>query len=136
MIFIDSSFYLSLLKSRDSNHEKAATQWRSLPDDAQKMTSQAIVGEVLTVGSQRHDRQLTIAFVEEIRNGNTIIVLETAPLVARAWEIFKRVTKKDVSWVDCYSLAIIEAYKIPTVFTFDKDFKRLTPTPPSPGVWW
>lgn len=125
MIFIDSSFYVSLLKKRDSNHRKAVDWWRSLPDDAQKMTSQAILGEVLTVGSQRHDRQLTIAFVEEIRAGNTIIILETMPLVARAWEIFRKVTRKDVSWVDCYSSAIIEMYKIETVLTFDKDFARL-----------
>lgn len=125
MIFIDSSFYVSLLKKRDSNHGKAVDWWRSLPDDAQKMTSQAILGEVLTVGSQRHDRQLTIAFVEEIRAGNTIIILETMPLVARAWEIFRKVTRKDVSWVDCYSSAIIEMYKIETVLTFDKDFAWL-----------
>lgn len=128
MIFIDSSFYLSLLKKRDSNHEKAVDWWRSIPDDAQKVTSQAILGEVLTVGSQRHDRRLTIAFVDEIHAGNTIIVLETAPLVARAWEIFKEVTKKDMSWVDCYSWAIIQAYKIETVLTFDREFQRLLGT--------
>ncbi len=125
MIFIDSSFYVSLLKKRDSNHRKAVDWWRSLPDDAQKMTSQAILGEVLTVGSQRHDRRLAIAFVEEIRAGNTIIVLETAPLVTRAWEIFKKVKSKNISWVDCYSRAIIEVYKVETVLTFDKDFARL-----------
>lgn len=136
MIFLDASFYLSLLKKRDSNHEKAAALWRSVPEDAQFITSQAVLGEVLTVGSQRHDRGLTIAFVERILASNTMVVLETASLVARAWELFKKVTKKDVGWVDCYSLTIIEAYKIPTVFTFDRDFKRLIPIPSSSGVWW
>lgn len=125
MIFIDSSFYLSIFRKNDSNHEKAINWWRSIPDNAQKMTSQAILGEVLTVGSQRYDRRLTIAFVEEIHVGNTIIILETAPLVAHAWEIFKKTSKKDISWVDCYSRAIIEAYKIETVLTFDKDFQKL-----------
>ena len=125
MIFIDSSFYLSIFRKNDSNHEKAIIWWRSIPDDAQKMTSQAILGEVLTVGSQRYDRRLTIAFVEEIRAGNTSILLETAPLVTRTWQIFKEIIKKDISWVDCYSWAIIEAYKIETVLTFDKDFQKM-----------
>lgn len=125
MIFIDSSFYLSIFRKNDSNHEKAINWWRTIPDDAQKMTSQAILGEVLTVGSQRYDRRLTIAFVEEIHAGNTTIMLETASLVARTWEIFKEITKKDISWVDCYSLAIIQTYKIEMVLTFDKDFQKL-----------
>ena len=125
MIFIDSSFYLSLLKKDDSNHVKAADWWRTLAEDESKMTSQAILGEVLTVGSQRHDRSLTIAFVSKILAGNTIIILETATLVTRAWEIFKKVAKKDVSWVDCFSLAIMEAYKIKTIFTFDRDLQKM-----------
>lgn len=125
MIFIDSSFYLSILRKNDSNHEKAVDWWRSLKDDAQKMTSQAILGEVLTVGSQRYDRRLTIAFVSEILSGNTTIVFETGQLVASAWDIFQEVTKKDISWVDCYSRAIIESYKIETVLTFDKDFQKM-----------
>lgn len=128
MIFVDASFYLSILQKNDSNHTKAVSWWKSFPDDVQKMTSQAILGEVLTVGSQRHDRRLTIAFVEKILAGNTNIVLETAPLVARSWEIFKKVTKKDVSWVDCYSAAIIEVYKIETVLTFDREFQQLLRT--------
>lgn len=125
MIFIDASFYLSILRKNDSNHKKAVSWWKSFPDDVQKMTSQAILGEVLTVGSQRYDRLLTIAFVEKILAGNTNIVLETSPLIARAWGIFKKVIQKDVSWVDCYSAAIAEAYKIETVLTFDLDFQKL-----------
>lgn len=137
MIFIDASFYLSILRKNDSNHDKAVNRWKSIPDDAKKMTSHAVLGEVLTVGSQRYDRRLTIAFIEEIGFGNTSILLETSSLVARTWEIFKEITKKDISWVDCYSLAIIEHYNIGTVLTFDKDFQKMVaiPTPSSPGAW-
>ncbi|OGG13598.1 hypothetical protein A2875_01190 [Candidatus Gottesmanbacteria bacterium RIFCSPHIGHO2_01_FULL_46_14] len=131
MIFIDASLYLSILRHNDSNHAKAVTWWKSFPDDVQKMTSQAILGEVLTVGSLRYDRRLTIAFVEKIRAGKTTIMLETPPLVARGWEIFKNVSKKDVSWVDCYSCAIIQAYKIETVLTFDRDLQLLIKLPPT-----
>lgn len=125
MIFIDASFYISLLKPTDSNHDSAVSIAKE-HGLAPKITSQSVLGEVATVGSQRFSREATIVFIDDILHGRTTTVLfETPTLVDRAWEIFKRVTKKDVSWVDCYSLAIIEAYKIETVLTFDKDLKEL-----------
>lgn len=134
MIFVDASYYISLLKPSDSNHKTALALAKQYEKE-ELMTSQAVLGEVATVGSQRYNKEATVAFIEGILGeGTTMIVLEQRELVDRAWEIFKNVTKKDVSWVDCYSLAIIEAYKIPTVFTFDKDFKRLIPTPLSRGA--
>lgn len=124
MIFVDASFYIGLLKPTDSNRSKAqalAKQYKK----QKLMTSQAVLGEVATVGSQRYNREATIAFIEGLfQESTTTVILETASLVARAWEIFRKATKKDVSWVDCYSLAIIEAYKIKTVLTFDKDLQN------------
>lgn len=125
MIFIDASFYASLLRENDSNHQNAIAQWRNLGPYEKKLTSQAVLGEVATVGSQRYDKRLTVDFIEEVQAGNTTIILESTPLVDRTWEIFKKVKSKNVSWVDCYSLAIIEAYKIEIVLSFDRDFQRL-----------
>lgn len=125
MIFVDASFYVSLLKPTDSNHETAVAIARE-HGMAPKLTSQAVLGEVATVGSQRFSKEATIVFIEDILRGSTTTILfETHELVDRAWEIFKKVTKKDVSWVDCYSLAIIEEYKIETVLTFDKDLQKM-----------
>lgn len=125
MIFVDASYYISLLKSTDSNHNNALAIAKE-HGKAPKLTSQAVLGEVATVGSQRFSKEATIAFIEDILRGSTTTVLfETHELVTRAWEIFKGIPKKDVSWVDCYSLAIIEAYKIKMVLTFDKDLARL-----------
>lgn len=124
MIFVDASFYISLLKPTDTNHHRAEDLAKEHGLDL-KLTSQAVLGEVMTVGSQRFSREATIAFVQDLFAGKTTTVLyETRELVTRGWELFKRISKKDVSWVDCYSLAIIEAYKVKTVLTFDKDLQR------------
>ena len=128
MIFIDASFYVSLLRENDSNHHNAIAQWRKLGPYEKKMTSQAVLGEVATVGSQRYDKRLTIDFIEEVQAGNTAIILESTTVVDRTWEIFKKIKSKNVSWVDCYSWAIIEFYKIERILTFDKDFQRLLST--------
>lgn len=124
MIFVDASYYISLLKPADSNHKAALRLARQYKKE-ELMTSQAVLGEVATVGSQRYNKEATVAFIEGILQGTTTIILERQELVDRAWEMFKKVTKKNVSWVDCYSLAIMETYKIEIALTFDRDLRRL-----------
>lgn len=124
MLFIDASAYLSLLNPQDNNHDRAIKQSKNY-SNRKFVTSQAVLGEVLTVGSMRFDKQKTINFIETIVNSQTLIVLETSTLVENAFELLKRVKSKNISWVDCYSQAIINQYQINDVFTFDKDFATL-----------
>lgn len=124
MIFIDTSFYLSLLNSKDNNHKKALETGSHYKDEIY-VTSQAILGEVLTVGSQRIDKKLTIQFVEEILKSQTRTILETREYIDEAFLIFKKIKSKNISWVDCYSLAIMKKLKIKKALSFDKHFKQL-----------
>lgn len=125
MIFIDASYYLSLLNSQDSNHKKAVETGLRYKNEVY-ITSQAVLGEVLTVGSQRIDKKLTISFVDEILKSRTRIILETKEYIDEAFLIFKRTESKNISWVDCYSLSIMKKLKIKEVLSFDKHFKQLT----------
>ena len=122
MIFIDASFYLSLLNPKDNNHEKAIKIGQEYEGE-EYVTSQMVLGEVLTVGSQRFDKTLTIKFIEEVLKSRTRVVLEKAELIKGAYNIFKKIRSKNVSWVDCYSFAIMEKLKIKKALTFDKHFK-------------
>lgn len=125
MIFIDSSAYLAILKPQDSNRQKALAISQSIFSPKHELfTSYAVLGEVLTVGSIRHNRKAAIDFVNDILNSKTKIISETKDLLDKAFQIFQEIKDKDVGWVDCYSFAIIEAYKIEKVFSFDRDFKR------------
>lgn len=122
-VFIDTSFYLSLLNTIDNNHNKALLAGKK-HQACQHITSQAILGEILTVGSQRYDRELSIKFVEELIKSETRIVLENIDLVKKSFKIFKKIKSKNVSWVDCYSFAIMSSLGIKKALTFDKDFQR------------
>jgi len=124
MLFIDASAYLSLLNPDDNNHQHALNFIKKITQK-KFITSQAVLGEILTVGSMRFNKQKTIKFVEKILNSKTLVVLETSTLTVLAFQIFKEVRSKNISWVDCYSQAIINAYSINSVFTFDKDFAKL-----------
>lgn len=124
MIFIDASFYLAVLNPHDSNHHKVLGFTEQYQDE-DYITSQAVLGEVLTVGSQRFHRPATIEFVERILESETVVVLESQDLMDRTFKIFKQIRNKNISWVDCYSFAIMEKYEVETALTFDKDFQRI-----------
>lgn len=126
-IFIDASAYLSALMLHDPNHTKTAEILMNLEQTEEDLvTSYGIIGEILTVSSQRYDKQKGIEFVKSILNSPTHILLETPELMKRSFELLQQIKSKNISWVDCYSFAIIETYKIEKVFSFDKDFKRYT----------
>lgn len=125
MIFIDASAYIALLVPTDNLHQKALQLANGiLTQSSNHITSYGILGEVLTVGSQRHNRQAAIDFVENVLDSKTHIIIENEEFLKRSFKIFQDITDKNVSWIDCYSFAIIEYYKIEKVFSFDKDFKK------------
>ena len=123
MTFIDASAYIAILNTHDSLHKKAVAILEVLvAKQEQVITSYAVLGEVLTVGSMRYDRQKTIAFVMAILESTTDVILEDQSILEKAMTIFQRIKNKNVSWIDCYSFAIIEQHKIENVFSFDQDF--------------
>jgi predicted nucleic acid-binding protein len=124
MIFVDSSAYIGILNPLDNNHKKAVALSNLLTYESQTITSYAVLGEVLTVGSMRYNRKASIDFVRNIFDSKTEIVSENDELTKKAFKIFQEINDKDVGWVDCYSFAIIDHYKIEKVFSFDKDFRK------------
>jgi len=124
-VYIDSSAYLSVLMLHDPNNKKAVEILRLILRNKEELvTSYAVIGEILTVSSQKYDRDKGISYVENIIESGIEIVLESTDLLKRAFRIFGEIGDKDVGWVDCYSFAIIEAHKIEKAFSFDRDFKR------------
>ena len=127
MIFIDTSSYVAVLNPFDSLHKKALELSALIFTEGNKLiTSYAVLGEVLTVGSMRYNRQASVDFVADIFKSNMEIILEDKKLLEKAFSIFKKIKDKDVGFVDCYSFAIIEHYKIEKVFSFDKAFTKYT----------
>jgi predicted nucleic acid-binding protein len=124
MIFVDSSAYIGILNPLDNNHKKAVALSNLLTYESQTITSYAVLGEVLTVGSMRYNRKASIDFVRNIFKSKTEIVSENDVLTKKAFKIFQEINDKDVGWVDCYSFAIIDHFKIEKVFSFDKDFRK------------
>ena len=75
---------------KDRNLKKAVEILISIVQTKEQLvTSYAILGEVLTISSQRYDRQVGIQFVKEIMEGTTQVVMEDNKLIQKAFKIFK-----------------------------------------------
>jgi len=128
VIFIDASFYLSVLL-RDDNYPIASQKYERLnPLDC--VTSQAVLGEVLTVGSMQFDRLLSIKFVTSIMSSGTLVVIENPALIYDTWTNFREIKKKDVGWVDCYTLVIMKQYSVTDMLSFDLTLLKLANSKP------
>lgn len=124
-IFVDASAFIALLVETDSNHARAAEiAARLASEDAELVTSNMVIAEVLTVVSMRFRKALAIQFGTRMMQGGVRIVHPSAFLFERAWHVWKDELRKDVSFVDVMSFAIIEDMAIPEAFSFDQHFLK------------
>lgn len=120
-IFADASAMVSFYDPKDGNHTKAQKlASKSLRDPL--LISNFVFAEIVTILSQRVDKQNAILAGEYIKENFTIIKI-TEDMEDLAWEIFKKQTSKNVSFVDCTTFALYKNGAFDKAFTFDSDFK-------------
>src|SRR3989344_128094 len=122
-VFIDSNFWIALCSPNDTLHKKSRAIARRLKHErADLVTSSDVIAETVTVLSMRAGRKIAIAAGELlVANPMLEIVHIEEELYLRAWDIFRATSKKDVGFVDCSILAVLQTMMIPTLVTFDCD---------------
>lgn len=127
-IFVDSNFFVALYNSEDSLYERALATSRSLEKDPPRaFISNYIFLETVTVLSQRAGRKEAIIRGNQLLDNNNFQIIQiTDSLQTSAWEIFCETPKKNTSFVDCSTIAVMQAEGIDKLLTFDReDFKPL-----------
>ncbi|HEY1646227.1 MAG TPA: PIN domain-containing protein [Candidatus Saccharimonadales bacterium] len=127
-IFVDSNYLIALYNPADSQHSRALRLAEQISEEDPKLyTSNYILIEVLTVLSQRVDKNTAISVGEHIRDSQQIEILHVnEELDNLIWKIFKVIQSKNVSVVDCSTLALLNYAGIKRLLTFDEtDFKPL-----------
>lgn len=120
-VFIDSSYYCALVNSEDSLHKKSLKYINSLENS---YTSNFVLLESYTVISQKAGKTTAVKFGERMQSqSNTSILLVTPNVEHLSWEIFKSINNKNLSYVDCSILALLQINKINTLLSFDSHFK-------------
>ncbi|OGK31719.1 hypothetical protein A3D08_02995 [Candidatus Roizmanbacteria bacterium RIFCSPHIGHO2_02_FULL_43_11] len=127
-LFVDTNYFVSLVNEHDTNNTKACAYAEEFVQySPQFIISNYIFSEVVTVTSQRLGKDESIRVGTMLLSNPHIEILPLNTLLEReAWKIFSKIAKKNMSYVDCTTLALIKAYKIERLLTFDrKDFQPI-----------
>lgn len=120
-------FFIALYNALDTLHQQA----KSISSQLKKENPQVYIStftfiEVTTIISQRVGRkEAIVAGKDLLESGNFIYIHSTKAIEELSWTIFKEIGKKNISFVDCSIIAVMELENISSLLTFDK--KDFTP---------
>jgi predicted nucleic acid-binding protein len=121
VIFVDSSFWIALVRPRDVHHAEATNL---LQASAERMvTSNHVRGETWTFLRRRDGHRIAATFLDRIDRTRRLDVFFVAEqLEARALRWLRRHDERPYSFVDATSFALMRSLKIREALAFDGDF--------------
>jgi len=123
-LFIDSSAFVALRSVEDPSHRQAVALMQTIGDGySEFITSNFIIAESTTVISQRVSHYDAVDFREHDLSSIRVVSI-SEELEEQAFEIFRNLTSKNISFVDCTSFAVMRSLGITTAFAFDSHFKQ------------
>lgn len=120
-VFTDSSALVALFNPQDPNHNKAKSITKKYKIKSFAI-SDYIFAETVTVLSQKVGKNEAIYAGEFIKR-RCLKVGINEDILNLSWEIFKKQKSKNVSFVDCTTIALFQKGMFNKLFTFDSDFK-------------
>jgi uncharacterized protein len=127
MIFLDSSFLISVEVETDQNHSKAIKIRDEIinKEFGETIISDYIFDEIITVTfNKTKDLKKAIIVGNNLKKSANMIKIDEDAF-DEAWEIFKYQEKTSLSFTDCTILALMQSMNIKHIATFDEDFKKI-----------
>jgi len=123
-IFIDTSAWVALADTDDSNHKKAAGNYPSILSEFGRMvTSNLVIGETYILLLKELGHNAAFAFLEKIRTSPRIVrVYSTELIETEAEALLRKYDDHDFSYTDAVSFVIMKRQKLKKAFSFDKHF--------------
>lgn len=126
-IFIDTSALIALYIKEDEFHKAAIKTIAFLKEKQDKfITSNFILDEMYTFLRTRKGKQSAVLFADFLAENSDLvqIIRVTVGDEKKAFQYFKRINGRGVSFTDCASFALMKRLNLKTAFTFDKDFGK------------
>jgi predicted nucleic acid-binding protein len=125
-IFVDTSAFIALGNSRDHFHLQAKELKRTLIESQRTfVTTSLIIVEFCSAFSNLLFRSTAIDFVESIANSRQWECLEVDQILRqRGFELFKQMSDKEWSLVDCISIIVARDIGVTQIFTNDHHFEQ------------
>lgn len=127
-VFADANYFVALLNPSDGLHGEAAKLTRTIGVDAISLVvSSFIFLEAVTVLSHRRGKEVARHAGAYLKTAPAIHIVHIDEFLQEsAWNIFQRIPDKNISFVDCSTIAVMKAEHITRLLTFDMtDFRKL-----------
>ncbi|MCD6295233.1 MAG: type II toxin-antitoxin system VapC family toxin [Deltaproteobacteria bacterium] len=122
-VFVDTGYFLALLRKRDSLHEAAVKA--SGKYDGPFVTTDLVLVEIANALSLPSYRASAVSFLEKIRfDQNTTVVSFGPEGMSKAFTFYKDRPDKEWGLVDCFSFVTMEENKTRIALTFDEHFRQ------------
>lgn len=124
--FVDTSGFVALYRRNDDNHEEAKAIWHSLrKHDVILYTTRDCIAETIILVRRREGYKQALLCGNDLWESPVLEILRANLREDRlAWELFKKFSDKELSFVDCLSFAMMKELRISQAFTFDRDFEE------------
>lgn len=125
-LFVDTSFFVALLNSRDVYHQPAISlQMRLDKQKIRKVTSEYILVELGDGLSRLQHRPLASRLIHLLQRDPTFtIVPTTSDVFQRAVRLFDNRPDKEWGLTDCASMTIMDEWGLNSVLTADQHFQQ------------
>lgn len=125
--FVDTGAFVALYRKNDMHHENAREVWYKLKQtNAVLYTTRDVIVETIILVRRREGFQQALMCGNDLWESPVLQVIRPTPgLDQVAWELFKKYSDKELSFVDCLSFAVMKEQRIQHAFTFDKNFEQV-----------
>lgn len=127
MIFLDTSYLVSLENDKDSNHEKAVRLNEEIAKGkfGRIVVSDYIFDETVTVTFRRTRKLNKAILVGERLFSFAEIKYVDEKTFADSWNFFRKQKSTELSFTDCTTLVLMQSNGINNIATFDEDFQKI-----------
>jgi len=121
MRFVDTSFWIALLSDGDRNHATACAIVQA--GVGPLLTSNNVVAETYTFVRRRHGHAKAQAAIRALRDVPALTIVHVEPPVEEdAWRWLGHESRREYTFVDATSFAIMRRRRIREALSFDGDF--------------
>lgn len=125
-VFVDTSFFIALLNSNDSDHLQAVTLQIGLTTErVHKITSEYILMELGDGLSRLRFRSLASQLINLVQQDQSFeIVPASSALFTKSLTLFNQRTDKEWGLTDCSSFVIMQEGGLAAALTADQHFQQ------------
>jgi len=122
-IFVDTSYFLALVNSRDEFHKPASILADQI--EAKLITTEAVLTEIGNALTKSQWRELAVVTLNDLRDDEDVEILSITPqLFSKALKFYSSRMDKEWGLTDCISFVVMKEREFTDALTTDHHFEQ------------